>query len=44
MIKDAIYYYNKPGIYRPNVGEYPPGSTFKLISAIAGLNENIITP
>jgi len=31
-------------INRATVGEYPPGSAFKLISAIAALNENIITP
>lgn len=31
-------------INRATVGEYPAGSTFKLVAAIAGLNERLITP
>jgi penicillin-binding protein 2 len=29
---------------RPIKGQYPPGSTFKIIMAVAGLEEKVITP
>ncbi len=29
---------------RPLKGQYPPGSTFKIIMAVAGLEEKVITP
>ena len=34
----------KPFLNRALSGLYPPGSTFKMITAIAGLEEEIITP
>ena len=34
----------KPLLNRAFQGLYPPGSTFKMITAIAGLEENIVTP
>lgn len=34
----------KPFLNRALTGLYPPGSTFKMITAIAGLEEGIITP
>lgn len=34
----------KPLFNRPISGEYPPGSTFKLVTATAGLGEGVITP
>jgi penicillin-binding protein 2 len=35
---------NKPLINRATLGQYPPGSTFKLINALIGLQEEVITP
>lgn len=35
---------NKPLINRATLGQYPPGSTFKLINALIGLQEGAITP
>jgi penicillin-binding protein 2 len=35
---------NKPMLNRALQSQYPPGSTFKIIMAIAGLEEGIITP
>ena len=34
----------KPLYNRALLGTYPPGSTFKMVTAIAGLEEEIITP
>lgn len=34
----------KPFLNRALTGLYPPGSTFKMITAVAGLEEGIITP
>jgi penicillin-binding protein 2 len=34
----------KPLINRPIQGTYPPGSTFKVINALAALQEGVITP
>ena len=34
----------KPLTNRARTGTYPPGSTFKMVTAIAGLEEGIITP
>jgi penicillin-binding protein 2 len=33
-----------PLINRAIRGQYPPGSTFKIVLAVAGLEENVITP
>jgi penicillin-binding protein 2 len=33
-----------PLINRSIRGQYPPGSTFKIVMALAGLEENVITP
>lgn len=33
-----------PLINKPIQGQYPPGSTYKIITALAGLEEKIITP
>jgi penicillin-binding protein 2 len=35
---------DKPLYNRVIQGMYPPGSTWKLMTAVAGLNENVITP
>ena len=35
---------NKPMLNRAFQSQYPPGSTFKIITAIAGLEEGVITP
>jgi penicillin-binding protein 2 len=35
---------DKPLYNRVIQGMYPPGSTFKLMTAVAGLNEGVITP
>lgn len=48
-IKDADYKSlaedeRKPLFNRPLSGEYPPGSTFKLVTATGALAEGIITP
>lgn len=40
LIKDK----KKPLINRALQSQYPPGSTFKIITAIAGLEEGVITP
>lgn len=34
----------KPLFNRPIAGEYPPGSTFKLVTATAALAEGVVTP
>lgn len=41
-----LYYdsISKPLFDRGLLGKYPPGSPFKVISALVGLQENIITP
>jgi len=35
---------NKPLFNRATLAQYPPGSTFKLINALIGLNEGVILP
>ncbi|MDD3876860.1 MAG: penicillin-binding protein 2 [Bacteroidales bacterium] len=35
---------NIPLFNRALMGQYPPGSTFKMINALIGLNEGVITP
>jgi penicillin-binding protein 2 len=35
---------NHPLLNRTIRGQYPPGSTFKIVMAVAGLEENAITP
>lgn len=35
---------NHPLINRAIKGQYPPGSTFKIVMAVAGLEENVISP
>ena len=40
LLKDK----NHPLENRPLQGQYPPGSTFKIVMAVAGLEENVITP
>ena len=35
---------NKPFQNRAIQGQYPPGSTYKMITALAGLEEKVITP
>ena len=35
---------SKPLYPRPLAAEYPPGSTFKLLNALIGLQEGVITP
>jgi penicillin-binding protein 2 len=35
---------DKPLINRPIQGTYPPGSTFKVLNALAALQENVISP
>ncbi|MCX5892004.1 MAG: penicillin-binding protein 2 [Deltaproteobacteria bacterium] len=40
LLKDK----NHPLENRPLRGQYPPGSTFKIVMAVAGLEENVITP
>jgi len=35
---------NRPMLNRALQSQYPPGSTFKIITAIAGLEEGVITP
>lgn len=35
---------HNPLINKTIQGQYPPGSTYKIITALAGLKENIITP
>ena len=40
LIKDS----GKPMFNRAISGTYPPGSVFKIITAIAGLEEKVITP
>lgn len=48
-IKDATYRQladndRKPLFNRPVSGEYPPGSTFKIVTATGALAENVIQP
>lgn len=33
-----------PLMNKPIVGQYPPGSTYKIVTALAGLQENVINP
>ncbi|CAN5482539.1 penicillin-binding protein 2 [soil metagenome] len=41
LAKDSI---GKPLFNRSTMASYPPGSTFKLIMALIGLNEGVLTP
>lgn len=34
----------RPLVQKPVQGQYPPGSTYKMITAAAGLSEGVITP
>jgi len=40
LVKDP----NKPLYPRPLAAEYPPGSTFKLLNSLIGLQEGVISP
>lgn len=42
-IKDAILNKDKPMLNRPVVGTYPPGSVFKIMTALAGLQTGALT-
>lgn len=42
--KELIEDKKKPMLNRALQSQYPPGSTFKIITAIAGLEEKVITP
>jgi penicillin-binding protein 2 len=33
-----------PMLHRPIAGQYPPGSVFKMVTALAGLSTEVITP
>jgi len=35
---------HKPLLHRAVAGEWPPGSTYKIVTALAGLAEGVITP
>ncbi|MDQ3047719.1 MAG: penicillin-binding protein 2 [Bacteroidota bacterium] len=41
LSKDSI---GKPLFNRSTMASYPPGSTFKLVMALIGLNEGVLTP
>lgn len=41
LAKDSI---GKPLFNRSTMASYPPGSTFKLVMALIGLNEGVLTP
>lgn len=43
-LSDALVALNSPLLNRAIAGTYPPGSTFKVVSALAGLESGKITP
>lgn len=42
-VKEALTNEDKPMLNRPVVGTYPPGSVFKLMTALAGLQNGALT-
>jgi len=42
--QNLINHKDHPLVNRAIRGQYPPGSTFKIVMAVAGLEENVITP
>jgi len=42
--KQLIEDKHKPMMNRALQSQYPPGSTFKIVMAVAGLEEGVITP
>lgn len=42
--QDLLKNQNHPLMNRAIVGQYPPGSTFKIVMAVAGLEEGVVTP
>ena len=44
LFQDAAEQANFPGLNRSIEGTYPPGSTFKPVTALAALEEHLITP
>jgi penicillin-binding protein 2 len=40
LLNDPLH----PLVNKAIMGQYPPGSTYKIVTALAGLTENIITP
>ncbi|GJL77722.1 MAG: penicillin-binding protein 2 [Nitrospinaceae bacterium] len=40
LVEDELH----PLQHRTISGQYPPGSTYKIVTALAGLEENIVTP
>ncbi len=44
LTRDTAAEKNYPALNRALVGEYPPGSTFKPVTALAAMQEHIISP
>jgi penicillin-binding protein 2 len=44
LVQSAADQANTPGLNRSIEGTYPPGSTFKPVTALAALEEHLITP
>jgi penicillin-binding protein 2 len=42
--QDLVKNQDHPLMNRAILGQYPPGSTFKIVMAVAGLEEGVITP
>lgn len=42
-ISSALHLENTPFLFRPTAAVYPPGSIFKIITALAGLEREVIT-
>ena len=42
--QDLLKNQDHPLMNRAIIGQYPPGSTFKIVMAVAGLEEGVITP
>lgn len=40
---EALKDKNNPLLFRPLVGQYPPGSIYKIVTALAGLERQVIT-